>query len=133
MAEVLYTRRHWLRAALAQDLEALTIDDEQERAAAIEDWDALEAPEPETVVGRFAGAPGEECELVAVWLRGSADRRIMVALWRLPGLLGPALVEIIGLPAVPRRRSPAALARQLMRQALGREPRAWESNADWKG
>ena len=133
MAEVLYTRRRSLRAVLAQDLEALSGNDEQERAAVIEDWDALDAPEPETVVGRFTAAPGEECELVAVRLRRSPERRIMVALWRLPGRHGPALVEIIGLPAAPRGRSPVALARRLMREALSGGFRAWETNAQWRG
>ena len=133
MAEVLYTRRSNLRATLLTDLDALTIDEEQERAAIIEDWDTLEAPDPETVVGRFAGAPGEECELVAIWLRASRSRRLIVALWRLPGRLGPPLVEIIGLPATPLPHSAPVAARRLMQQALGTAAKGWEVNADWKG
>jgi hypothetical protein len=84
------------------------------------------------VVGHWY-EPSAEFELIAVRLRTRRERRLKVAIWRLPRQTRPAQVEIMGLPPIGRGGRAWLPAVRLLRSRFGGMPPGWETATGWSG
>ena len=132
MPYVIYTLVEALRRALKVDLDRLTIEEEVERGALVEDWLAAAPRDDDVVYARFIDPP-RECELLAARLRTGPEDRLLIAIWSLDR--GQFAVEILGIPQVPRGSSGEKEIEAVFDQ---RRPSCgvisgWTRNDGWQG
>lgn len=137
MTEVIYTRSLVLRRQLLRQLEALSMQEENERVAIVMQWkNQSNAYDPDKIVGSFRLGTDQECQLLAVWLPIAFSQRIIVAIRCFCYSDSSVQFEILGFPTARyqeegRRAAEKLLARR--HRPLGELDEWCSTGASWAG